>query len=213
MLEALDLECTRGERVLFTGMRLRVEPGTLLRVAGPNGTGKTSLLRMLCGLLQPTHGDIRWRGTGIRKLKEEYWSALAYVGHLNGVKDDLTAAENVRASAGIAGLAADDAAVRSALDSVGLAGFEDSLARFLSQGQRRRIALARLFLSAAVPLWILDEPFTALDARGIASLSALIARHLAGGNTVVFTTHQEVPIDAARAATVELGRDGSAAAC
>jgi heme exporter protein A len=213
MLEALDLECTRGERVLFTGMRLRVEPGTLLRVAGPNGTGKTSLLRMLCGLLQPTHGDIRWRGTGIRKLKEEYWSALAYVGHLNGVKDDLTAAENVRASAGIAGLAADDAAVRSALESVGLAGFEDSLARFLSQGQRRRIALARLFLSAAVPLWILDEPFTALDARGIASLSALIARHLAGGNTVVFTTHQEVPIDAARAATVELGRDGSAAAC
>ena len=148
MLEALDLECTRGERVLFRGLGLRVEPGTLLRVAGPNGTGKTSLLRMLCGLLQPTHGEIRWRATSIRALKEEYWSALAYVGHLNGVKDDLTAVENLRASAGIAGLDADEGALRGALDAVGLAGFEDSLARFLSQGQRRRIALARLFLSA-----------------------------------------------------------------
>jgi heme exporter protein A len=207
MLEALDLECTRGERVLFSGLALRIEPGTLLRVAGANGAGKTSLLRMLCGLLAPTHGEIRWRGTAIRTLREEYWSALAYVGHLNGVKDDLTAAENLRASAGIAGLDADEGKLRGALDAVGLAGFEDSLARFLSQGQKRRIALARLFLSGGMPLWILDEPFTALDARGVAALSALVARHLADGNIVVFTTHQEVSVDAGRTATIELGRN------
>jgi heme exporter protein A len=207
MLEALDLECTRGERVLFSGLALRIEPGTLLRVAGANGAGKTSLLRMLCGLLAPTHGEIRWRGTAIRTLREEYWSALAYVGHLNGVKDDLTATENLRASAGIAGLDADEGKLRGALDAVGLAGFEDSLARFLSQGQKRRIALARLFLSGGMPLWILDEPFTALDARGVAALSALVARHLADGNIVVFTTHQEVSVDAGRTATIELGRN------
>jgi heme exporter protein A len=129
------------------------------------------------------------------------------------VKDDLTAAENLRASAGIAGLGADAAALRGALEAVGLAGCEDSLARFLSQGQKRRIALARLFLSAAVPLWILDEPFTALDARGVAAVSALLARHLAGGNIIVFSTHQEVPIDAARTATIALGAEGSDATC
>jgi heme exporter protein A len=207
MLEALDLECTRGERVLFSGLALRIEPGTLLRVAGANGAGKTSLLRMLCGLLAPTRGEIRWRGTAIRTLREEYWSALAYVGHLNGVKDDLTATENLRASAGIAGLDADEGKLRGALDAVGLAGFEDSLARFLSQGQKRRIALARLFLSGGMPLWILDEPFTALDARGVAALSALVARHLADGNVVVFTTHQEVTVDAGRTVTIELGRN------
>jgi heme exporter protein A len=213
MLEALDLECTRGERVLFSGLAVRIEPGTLLRVAGPNGTGKTSLLRLLCGLLQPTHGEIRWRGEGIRSLREEYWRELAYVGHLNGVKDDLTAAENLRASAGIAGLEADEGALRGALDAVGLAGFEDSLTRSLSQGQKRRIALARLFLSGGVPLWILDEPFTALDARGVAALGTLLARHLAGGNIVVFTTHQEVPIDAERTETIELGRGMGQPSC
>jgi heme exporter protein A len=189
----------------------RVEPA---RLPWP---GRTAPARRACcaccAASAAEHGEIRWRGAAIRALREEYWSALAYVGHLNGVKDDLTAAENLRASTGIAGLGVAEATVRGALEAVGLAGFEDSLARFLSQGQRRRIALARLFLSAAVPLWILDEPFTALDARGVASLGALLARHLAAGNIVVFTTHQEVPIDAARTATVDLGRDRHAGAC
>ena len=205
MIEAVDLTCERGERLLFSGLSFSAENGTLLRIAGPNGTGKTSLLRMMCGLLEPTGGEIRWKGGNIRKLREEYWKDLAYIGHLNGVKDDLTVRENLRVSVRVAGRSATEAQLAQALDAVGLAGFEDTMARFLSQGQRRRVALARLYVSEAVSLWILDEPFTALDVRGVAHLSALIARHIENGGTVVLTTHQEVPVDAARRKRVDLG--------
>ena len=194
MLETIDLECTRGERLLFTGLALRVEPGVCLHVAGENGAGKTSLLRILCGLLSPTGGHVRWGGEDIRRLREDYWQLLAYVGHLNGVKDDLTALENVRFAAALAGHPSEEAGALHSLDAVGLAGFEQSQARFLSQGQRRRIGLARLFLARAAKLWILDEPFTALDVRGVAALSTLIGEQLERGGTVVLTTHQEVPL-------------------
>jgi len=206
MLEAVGLTCERGERLLFSGLSFAAESGTLLRVAGPNGTGKTSLLRIMCGLLEPTEGEVRWKGANVRRLREDYWKDLVYVGHLNGVKDDLTVRENLRVNAALAGRPAAEAALAQALEQVGLAGFEDTLARFLSQGQRRRVALARLYVSEAVPLWILDEPFTALDVRGVANLSALIARHVDGNGTVVLTTHQEVPVDAARRKRVDLGR-------
>jgi heme exporter protein A len=150
-------------------------------------------------------GEVRWKGASIRKLREEYWKDLAYIGHLNGVKDDLTVRENLRVSVRVAGRRADEARLAQALDAVGLAGFEDTMARFLSQGQRRRVALARLYVSEEAPLWILDEPFTALDVRGVANLSALIARHSAAGGTIVLTTHQEVPVEAARRKRVDLG--------
>jgi len=205
MIEAVDLSCERGERLLFSSLSFSAENGTLLRVAGPNGTGKTSLLRMMCGLLEPTAGEVRWKGANIRRLREEYWKDLVYVGHLNGVKDDLTVRENLRVAVSLSGRRASEPALAHALDAVGLVGFEESMARFLSQGQRRRVALARLYVSAAVPLWILDEPFTALDVRGVAALSNLIAGHVGTGGTVVLTTHQEVPVDAARRKRVDLG--------
>jgi heme exporter protein A len=194
MLQTIDLECSRGERLLFSALALSVEPGQCLHVAGENGAGKTSLLRILCGLLTPTHGEVRWGGENIRRLREDYWQRLAYVGHLNGVKEDLTALENVQFAAALAGRAAGGDGVRAALEAVGLSGFEQAQARFLSQGQRRRIALARLFLAHEATLWILDEPFTALDVRGVAALSTLIGEQLARGGIVVLTTHQDVPL-------------------
>ncbi len=194
MLETIDLECTRGERLLFSGLALHVGPGVCLHVAGENGAGKTSLLRILCGLLSPTAGHVHWGGEDIRKLREDFWQLLAYVGHLNGVKDDLTALENVRFASSLAGHSTEETGALQALGAVGLAGFEFSQARFLSQGQRRRIALARLFLAREARLWILDEPFTALDVRGVAALSTLIGEQLERGGIVVLTTHQEVPL-------------------
>jgi heme exporter protein A len=133
------------------------------------------------------------------------------VGHLTGVKDDLTVRENLRVNAEVAGRPASAGRLADALERVGLAGFEDRMARFLSQGQRRRISLARLYVSETAPLWILDEPFTALDVRGVAGLSTLIGEHVKKGNTVALVTHQEVPIDAPRRQRVEFAGGGSGA--
>jgi heme exporter protein A len=194
MLQTVDLECQRGDRLLFSGLNLTAAPGTCLHIAGENGAGKTSLLRILCGLLSPTAGDVLWRGGNIRTLREEFWQDLAYVGHLNGVKDDLTALENVRFAGLLSGRGGNEARAAAALGALGLAGFEQAQARFLSQGQRRRIGLARLFLAESAALWILDEPFTALDVRGVKALSDLIGAQQARGGIIVLTTHQDVPL-------------------
>jgi len=213
MLDAVNLSCERGERALFAGLEFSVTAGSLLRVAGPNGMGKTSLLRILCGLLEPAAGEVRWHGRNIRSQREEYWKDLVYVGHLNGVKEDLTVYENLKVAQAVAGRNVDHTALRRALDAVGLGPFEHTLARRLSQGQRRRVALARLFATTTAPLWILDEPFIALDQRGVASLSGRIASHVSNGNMVVLVTHQDVAIDVPRQQHIELASSAAEAAC
>ena len=205
MLAVNALECTRGERVLFSELNFQLAPYTLLAVRGVNGSGKTSLLRVLCGLLSPTAGMVTWNGTDIRRCRDEYYGQLAYVGHLNGVKEELSGRENLQFWARTSGLVADDAAADAALCQLGLDGFQHLPCKALSQGQRRRVALARLYLSASRPLWILDEPFAALDVSALALTQLLLDTHLANGGMVVLTTHQEMSISARLISQVVLG--------
>lgn len=201
MLKAIELTCERGGRTLFHGLSFELRGGELLRLAGENGSGKTSLLRILCGLLSPNAGEVRWKDASIQSLREDYAQALVYLGHAPAVKDELSAAENLQIACRLAGKAFAQEQLSAALDRMGLAR-KDVPVKKLSQGQRRRAALARLVLSEAVPLWLLDEPFSALDVAAAKVLEDLIAAHVAGGGAVVYTTHQEVGITASR--TIEL---------
>jgi heme exporter protein A len=178
----------RNETTLFRDLEFSVASGDVLLVGGPNGSGKTSLLRLLCGLGTPDSGTVRWCGSDIAALGAEFRSALQYVGHGNGVKLDLTAAENLEFSARLRG-ARDAAAIAASLEAAGLNGCADLRARLLSAGQRRRLALARLALVDA-PLWLLDEPLTALDARGRDFVGGLLAEHARGGGMAVVATHE-----------------------
>ncbi len=205
MLAITQLECVRGERRLFTDLSFEIAPHTLLEVRGPNGSGKTSLLRTLCGLLPPAAGRINWNGSDIEALGDEYRMCIAYVGHAGAVKDELTAHENLRYSAATAGLAADADDISAALNRLGMSQFQDIPCKALSQGQRRRVALARLCLCSARPLWILDEPFTALDSAALALIRELFESHLRCGGMLALTTHQEIAIAAHATRRVDLG--------
>ncbi|KSW23460.1 cytochrome C biogenesis protein CcmA [Pseudomonas sp. ADP] len=187
LLETVALACERDWRMLFERLDLRLGAGEMLQVVGPNGSGKTSLLRLLCGLMQPTAGQVRLNGRPLEEQRGELARNLLWIGHAAGIKGLLSAEENL---AWLCALhqPADKTAIWRALEAVGLRGFEDVPCHTLSAGQQRRVALARLYLDAP-PLWILDEPFTALDKQGVAQLEEHLARHCEDGGLVVLTTH------------------------
>ncbi|HEX2140227.1 MAG TPA: cytochrome c biogenesis heme-transporting ATPase CcmA [Woeseiaceae bacterium] len=193
LLEGRGLGLVRGDRWLFGGVDIALGTGELLRVEGPNGSGKTSLLRAVAGLIEPDDGEVLWRGQPIRRHRQAYHAELAWMGHRPGFKGDLTPVENLRFEAGLrAGWkpAADDI-----LQRLGLTPLRRIPYRLLSAGQQRRLALARLVLSGAT-LWILDEPFTNLDAPGREQVQSLLDEHLAGGGVALAASHQELAIDA-----------------
>lgn len=194
MLEVGNLACSRGDHRLFSGLSFTLHPGQIMQVQGENGSGKTSLLRTLCGFMMPDEGDIVWSGGNIRELQEEYYAEMLYLGHLNAIKDELSALENLRISTGLAGAELDERDAVAALRRLGLKGRELLPTKVLSQGQRRRVALARLLVSDA-KLWVLDEPLAALDVAAVALIQEVIAEHLANQGMVIFTTHQPLLVE------------------
>lgn len=204
MLEVIGLGCLRGERRLFAGISFSLRPGGLIWLQGGNGSGKTTLLRTLCGLTHAMAGEVRWRGEPIHVGGEDYRRELTYIGHANGLKEDLSAQENLLIVAQLAGQPVTRAEVVEALHGIGLAGREHLPIKFLSQGQRRRAALARLRLAHPRPLWLLDEPFNALDTHAVAGMRHVMENHLSQGGMIALTTHQDVAIQAADAQTLRL---------
>lgn len=193
----------RGDRRLFSNLSFSVTPGTLLQVTGPNGSGKTSLLRIVCGLMEPESGEVRWQGANVRSLGEEYSRSITYVGHRNGVKEELSSLENLRISSGLAGFDVSSEQARQALERTGLGGRETLPTRFLSEGQRRRSALARL-LTCKTPLWLLDEVLASLDRAAGVLVEAIIGEHLNKGGMAIVATHQELQISAGSFQRLEL---------
>lgn len=203
MLQVSNIECTRDDRQLFTDLSFELVSGQVLQIEGPNGSGKTSLLRILCGLRRADAGSVRWQGDDIRYAREDYYDNMVYIGHLPCIKADLTTLENIRILLDTRSQSVADATVEQALEKVGLAGYEDVAGKALSSGQRRRVLLAFLLLADA-QLWILDEPLTALDVKGVELMESMILEHRAQGGSVIFTTHHgmQLPCEMGR---VDLG--------
>ncbi|MFP3516636.1 cytochrome c biogenesis heme-transporting ATPase CcmA [Pseudomonas sp. SIMBA_077] len=204
LLETQSLACERDGRLLFEHLELRLGPGDMLQISGPNGSGKTSLLRLLAGLMQPTEGQIRLKGQPLQEQRTQLASQLLWIGHAAGIKDLLTGEENLRWLCALHRPASHDA-IWAALAAVGLQGFEDVPCHSLSAGQQRRVALARLHLHSP-PLWILDEPFTALDKQGVAALEEHLASHCERGGVVVLTTHHTLSRVPAGYRDIDLGQ-------
>lgn len=189
MLEGRRLTSVRDGRALFKELDLRLEPGQALHLQGANGAGKTTLLRILCGLTQPQDGTVTWQGNDIFENRFAYHKELIYIGHSAAIKQELTAVENLRFLNAISGRRVNPSVLEQSLQQVGLYGYEDVQVRALSAGQRRRVALARLWSSDA-KLWVLDEPFTAVDRDGIDHLEMRLSQHLQEGGMAVVTSHQ-----------------------
>jgi len=188
---------------LFRGLNFSAQPGELIEVRGANGSGKTSLLRILCGLAQPSEGEVRWNDQNIRSLGEEYFGSIAYVAHQNGVKDELTAIENLRIAAGVAGNSLGEREAQEILARLGLQKESYLPSRFLSAGQLRRVALARLLITKA-ELWILDEVLTSLDAAAMALSAGFTGDHLRNGGMAIIATHQDLNISATATRRLEI---------
>jgi heme exporter protein A len=194
LLSVHNLACARGDRLLFKDMNFNLSSGQLLLVQGGNGQGKTSLLRLLTGLARAEEGEVRWQGEAINNQREVFHGDMVYLGHANGVKDDLNPVENLRFAAGLQGRSLDLALAIATLEKLGLSRCLDLPCRVLSFGQRRRVALAALLLAGA-KLWILDEPLTGLDVHAVALMEGLIRAHLEAGGMVVATTHQALNLE------------------
>lgn len=196
MFEANDISCVRGNRTLFRHLSFRVEVGTALRIHGINGAGKTSLLRIIAGLSPVNEGRIAWCGRSLSEIGDDYSKQLVFVGHSNALKAYLTPRENLRMGLAVQGLAVSDLALRTALDEEGLTPITDVPSQWLSAGQQRRVALTRTAFAPERRLWILDEPFSSLDDASVGRLSKRLAQHAQRGGVVIYTTHQNVTIDA-----------------
>ena len=203
MLEIQSLECVRDDRLLFSDLSFTLAESEVLQIEGSNGCGKTSLLRIICGLRLAESGEVKWCGESIGANREDYYASMVYIGHLPCIKGDLTVLENVRALLDTRSLSVASQVIEKALAKVGLESYEDVPGKALSSGQRRRILLAFIELAEA-RLWVLDEPLTALDVQGVKLMESMIVEHKQAGGSVIFTTHHGMALDC-EMRSVELG--------
>ncbi|KAF3978476.1 MAG: cytochrome c biogenesis heme-transporting ATPase CcmA [Methylococcales symbiont of Iophon sp. n. MRB-2018] len=187
VLEVKNLSCIRDDRVLFKGLNFCLRNGQVLLLEGKNGSGKTSLLRIICGFRMQDEGELRWCNTALKD--SEYFAQIAYVGHLDGVKKELTVIENLKMSLALS--QAGRYSITQALKKVKLAGYDNSLVQTLSAGQKRRLSLARLLMTKK-SLWVLDEPFTSIDKEGIKLIESLMHEHIAQDGMIILTSHHDL---------------------